>query len=73
MIIDISLFTAKFGSLTFWEFSEEYFALSGHKLILLRWKDIDVSLSRLNIDRATKWDVQGFIGNKDQLCKAREI
>ena len=33
---------------------------------------MDVSLSQPNISRATGWDIQGFIGDKDQLSKARK-
>ena len=31
-----------------------------------------MSLSQPNTGRATGWDIQGLIGNKDQLSKARE-
>ena len=41
-------------------------------MILLRWKDIDVSLSQPNKGRDTGWDIQSLIRDKNQLGKARE-
>ena len=72
LVIDLALFTAALGPLTLWEIPEDYPTLSDHELILLRWKDIDVSLSQSNIGRATGWDIQGLIGDKNQLNKAKE-
>ena len=34
--------------------------------------DMDVSLSQPNTGRATGWDIQGLIGDKEQLSKAKE-
>ena len=47
-VIDLALSTAALGPLTLWEIPEEYPTLSDHELILLRWEDIDVSLSPSN-------------------------
>lgn len=58
--------------MTLWEIPEEYPALSDHELILLRWEDIDTSLFQPHTGKANGWDIQGFIGDKDQLSKARE-
>ena len=71
-VIDLALSTSELGPLTLWEIPEDYPALSNHELILLRWEDVDVSLSQPNISRATGWDIQGLIGDKDQFSKARE-
>ncbi len=43
-----------------------------HELILLRWEDVDIGLSQPKTDRATGWDIQGLIDNKDQLQKAKQ-
>ena len=48
-VIDLARSMAELGPLTLWEIPEEYLALSDYKLILLRWEDIDVSLSQPNI------------------------
>ena len=71
-VIDLALSTAVLRPLTLWEISEKYPALSDHELILLRWEDIDVSLSQPNTAKATGWDIQGLIGDKDQLIKAKK-
>lgn len=72
LVIDLALSTAEFGPLTLWEIPEEYLALSDRELILSRWKDIDVSLSQPNTGRATGWDIQGLIEDKNQLDKAKK-
>ena len=71
-VIDLALSTAALGPLTLWETPEEYPALSDHELILLRWEDIDHSLSQSNTGRTTGWDIQGLIGDKNQFSKAKE-
>ena len=71
-VIDLALSTVELGPLTLWEIPEEYPALSDHELILLRWEDIDVGLSQSNLSKATGWDIQGLIDNKDQLSKAQK-
>ena len=71
-VIDLALSMVELGPLTLWEIPEEYPALSDHELILLRWEDIDVGLSQSNLSKATGWDIQGLIDNKDQLSKAQK-
>lgn len=71
-VIDLALSTAELGPLTLWEIPEEHPAISDHELILLRWEDIDIGLSQPNAGKATGWDVQGLIDNKDQLQKAQQ-
>lgn len=58
--------------MTLWEISEEYPAISDHELLLLRWEDIDVGLFQPNTSRATSWDIQGLIDDKNQLQKAQQ-
>ncbi len=72
LVIDLALSTSELGPLTLWEIPEEYPALSDHELILLRWEDINHDLSQSNTARATRWDIQGLVSDKDQLSKAHE-
>ncbi len=58
--------------MSLWEIPKEYPALSDHELIPLRWDEIDVGLSQQNTGRATGWDIQGLIDDKDQLQKAHQ-
>ena len=44
-VIDLAISTVTLRPLTLWEIPEDYLVLLDHELILLRWKDIDVSLS----------------------------
>ena len=71
-VIDLALSTTALGPLTLWEIPEEYPALSDHELILLRWEDIDHSLSQSNTSRATGWDIQGPMEDKNQFNKAKK-
>lgn len=73
LVIDLALSTTAFGSLTLWKIPEEYLALSDYELILLRWEDIDLSLSQPNTGRASGWDIQDLIRDKNQLGKAKEV
>lgn len=54
----MALSIGKLDSFTLWEISKEYLV---HKLILLRWEDIDVGLSQPNAGRATGLDTQSLI------------
>lgn len=38
--------------------------------MLLCWKDANIGLSQPKISRATGWDIQSFIDNKNQLQNA---
>lgn len=58
--------------MTLWEIPEEHPALSDHELILLRWEDADIGLSQPKMGRATGWDIQGLIDDKDQFQKAHQ-
>lgn len=69
-VLDLAFSIAELGPLTLWEIPEEHSALSDHKLILLHWEDIDIGLSQPKMGRATGWDIQGLIDNKDQFQKA---
>lgn len=71
-VIDLALTTAALGPLTLWEIPEEYPALSDHELIFLRWDDVDLNPSQADTGRATGWDIQGLVEDKNQLGKARE-
>ncbi len=71
-VIDLALSTTELGPLTLWEIPEDYPALSDYELILLRWEDIDVNLSQPNISKATGWDIQGLIEDKDKFSKAQK-
>lgn len=62
-----------FGFLIFWDISEKFSLLLDHKLILLYWKNIDVSLSFSNLGKVTRRNVQDFIQNKNQLNKTKKI
>ncbi len=66
LVIDLALSIVELGLLTLWEIPEEHPSLSDHELILLRWKDADIGLSQPKMGRATGWDIQGLIDNKDQ-------
>lgn len=57
-VIDLALSIGKLDPFTLWEIPEEYLV---HKLILLRWEDIDVGLSQPNAGRATGLDTQSLI------------
>lgn len=72
MVINLVLSTVALGPLALWEISEDYLAVSDHKLILLRWEIIDVSLSQSNPDKAIGWDIQGLMRDKNQLNKAKK-
>lgn len=51
-VIVLAIFMAERGPLTLWGIPEDYRALSDYKLILLRWENMDVSLSQPNTSRA---------------------
>ncbi len=64
-VIDLALSTTEPGLLTLWEIPKEHPILSDHELILLRWEDADIGLSQPKMGRATGWDIQRLINNKD--------
>lgn len=64
-VINLALFMAALGPLTLWKILEKYPALSDYKLILLYWEDINISLSQSNTGKATRWDIQSLIGDKN--------
>ena len=64
-VINLALSIVKLGPLTLWEIPKEHPALSDHELILLRWEDADIGLSQLKRGKATGWDIQSLIDNKD--------
>ena len=69
-IINLAFSLITLGILNLWKIPEKQLALSDHELILLRWKDMDISLSQNAKSKAIKWDsIKSLCGDKDKLSK----
>ena len=67
LVIDHAFSSAQLGLLTFWEISEEHPSLSDHKLIVLRWEDVDDKLTNKSSGRVTGWDIQMLLNDQCSL------
>lgn len=72
LVINQIQFTAELGFLTLWEILEEYPTLLDPQLILLRRKDINISLFLFNIGRTTRLNIQGLIKDENQFGEAKK-
>ena len=66
-VIDLAFFSTQLGVLMLWEIPEEHPSLSDHKLIVLRWEDVDDKLTNESSERVTSRDIQTLLNDQDSL------